>query len=60
VLAFAAYKCLKTALRTEIDQDACATLYSDASRPLCSAGERTQCDEGINQFGDEVRKAFMV
>lgn len=54
------YKSLKTALQTEIDEDAWATLYSDTSRPFERPQSRKFAVKVINHFGDEVMKVFQV
>lgn len=54
------YKSLKTALRTEIDEDAWATLYRDTSRPFARPKEGRIAVKVINHFGDEVLKVFWV
>jgi adenine-specific DNA-methyltransferase len=54
------YKSLKTALQSEIDEDAWATLYSDTSRPFPRPAGRRIAVKVINHFGDEVMKMFLV
>jgi adenine-specific DNA-methyltransferase len=55
------YKSLKTALQSEIDEDAWATLYSDTSRPFDRpTGGRKVAVKVINHFGDEVMKVLGV
>jgi adenine-specific DNA-methyltransferase len=54
------YKSLKTALQAEIDEDAWATLYSDASRPFARPESGRIAVKVINHFGDEVMKVFGV
>jgi adenine-specific DNA-methyltransferase len=54
------YKSLKTALQTEIDEEAWATLYSDTSRPFARPAGRRIAVKVINHFGDEVMKVFGV
>jgi adenine-specific DNA-methyltransferase len=54
------YKSLKTALQSEIDEDAWATLYSDTSRPFPRPAGRRIAVKVINHFGDEVMKMFGV
>jgi adenine-specific DNA-methyltransferase len=54
------YKSLKTALKAEIDEDAWATLYRDASRPFPRPGTGRFAVKVINHFGDEVMKVFAV
>ncbi|NML08356.1 site-specific DNA-methyltransferase [Sphingomonas sp. G-3-2-10] len=54
------YKSLKTALQSEIDEDAWATLYSDTSRPFERPAGGRIAVKVINHFGDEVMKVFGV
>ncbi len=54
------YKSLKTALKSEIDADAWATLYSDVSRPFPRPSTGRIAVKVINHFGDEVLKVFGV
>jgi adenine-specific DNA-methyltransferase len=54
------YKSLKTALQTEIDEDAWTTLYSDTSRPFGRPENGRIAVKVINHFGDEVMKVFRV
>lgn len=54
------YKSLKTALQTEIDEDAWATLYADTSRPFERPAGGRIAVKVINHFGDEVMKVFSV
>ncbi|MCX5513004.1 DNA methyltransferase [Kaistia algarum] len=54
------YKSLKTALQSEIDADAWATLYSDTSRPFARPQSSRIAVKVINHFGDEVMKVFRV
>ena len=54
------YKSLKTALRAQIDEDAWATLYRDASRPFPRPKTGRIAVKVINHFGDEVMKVFTV
>ncbi|MGY3407276.1 hypothetical protein ACVWZV_003389 [Bradyrhizobium sp. GM5.1] len=54
------YKNLKSALQSEIDEDAWATLYSDTSRPFPRPTGRRIAVKVINHFGDEVMKVFGV
>lgn len=54
------YKSLKTALQSEIDADAWATLYSDTSRPFERPRGGRIAVKVINHFGDEVMKVFGV
>jgi adenine-specific DNA-methyltransferase len=54
------YKSLKTALQSDIDEEAWATLYSDTSRPFARPAGRRIAVKVINHFGDEVMKVFGV
>jgi adenine-specific DNA-methyltransferase len=54
------YKRLKTALKTEIDADAWATLYSTDSRPFPKPASGKIAIKVINDYGDEVMKVFEV
>ena len=54
------YKSLKTALKAEIDEDAWATLYRDASRPFPRPSSGRFAVKVINHFGDEVMKVFGI
>jgi adenine-specific DNA-methyltransferase len=54
------YGSLKTALKSEIDEDAWATLYSDTSRPFPRPDTGRVAVKVINHFGDEVLKVFGV
>jgi adenine-specific DNA-methyltransferase len=54
------YRSLKTALQSEIDADAWATLYSDTSRPFERPRGGRIAVKVINHFGDEVMKVFGV
>jgi len=54
------YKSLKTALRSEIDEEAWSTLYSDTSRPFPRPTNSRIAVKVINHFGDEVMKVFGV
>jgi adenine-specific DNA-methyltransferase len=54
------YESLRTALQTEIDEDAWATLYSDTSRPFERPEGGRIAIKVINHFGDEVMKVFRV
>jgi|BEDMetMinimDraft_2_1075160.scaffolds.fasta_scaffold02358_2 adenine-specific DNA-methyltransferase len=54
------YKSLKTALKSEIDEDAWATLYADTSRPFTRPEGGRIAVKVINHFGDEVMKVFGV
>jgi adenine-specific DNA-methyltransferase len=53
-------KSLKTALQTEIDEDAWATLYADTSRPFSRPARGRIAVKVISYFGDEVMKIFGV
>ena len=52
------YKSLKTTLKTEIDEDAWATLNSDTSRPFARPSTGRIAVKVINHLGDEVMKVF--
>lgn len=54
------YKALKTTLKTEIDEDAWATLHSDTSRPFQKPASGRIAVKVINHLGDEVMKVFRV
>ena len=54
------YKSLKTTLRSEIDEDAWATLNSDTSRPFPKPESGRIAVKVINHLGDEVMKVFRV
>ena len=54
------YRSLKAALRSEIDEEAWATLYRDTSRPFPRPGRGRIAVKVINHFGDEVMKVFGV
>jgi adenine-specific DNA-methyltransferase len=54
------YKSLKVALRSEVDEDAWATLYRDISRPFPRPETGRIAVKVINHFGDEVMKVFGV
>ncbi len=54
------YKALKTTLKTEIDEDAWQTLYSDTSRPFAKPKSKRIAVKVINHLGDEVMKVFAV
>lgn len=54
------YKKLKTALKTEIDADAWASLYSTVSRPFVKPETEKIAVKVINDYGDEVMKVFDV
>jgi adenine-specific DNA-methyltransferase len=54
------YKALKTTLKTEIDEEAWATLRSDVSRPFDKPETARMAVKVINHLGDEVMKVFRV
>ena len=54
------YKSLKTTLKSEINQEAWETLYSDTSRPFKKPGSGRIAVKVINHLGDEVMKVFKV
>jgi len=54
------YRSLKTTLKAEINEDAWATLYNDASRPFDKPGSGRIAVKVINHLGDEVMKVFKV
>ena len=54
------YKSLKTTLKTEINEDAWATLNSDTSRPFDKPTSGRIAVKVINHLGDEVMKIFRV
>lgn len=54
------YKALKTTLKTEVDQEAWETLYSDTSRPFDKPKSGRIAVKVINHLGDEVMKVFDV
>ena len=54
------YKSLKTTLRSEIDEDAWATLNSATSRPFPRPESGRIAVKVINHLGDEVMKVFRV
>ena len=54
------YKSLKTTLRSEIDEDAWATLCSATSRPFPRPESSRIAVKVINHLGDEVMKVFRV
>ena len=54
------YKALKTTLKSEIDRDAWATLYSDTSRPFTPPDSGRIAVKVINHLGDEVMKVYRV
>ena len=54
------YKALKTTLKTEINQEAWATLTSDTSRPFPKPASGRIAVKVINHLGDEVMRVFRV
>jgi len=52
------YARLKKALKTDIDEDAWATLYQTTSRPFPTPGTGRIAVKVINDYGDEVVKVF--
>ncbi|MDE2831197.1 MAG: site-specific DNA-methyltransferase [Gemmatimonadota bacterium] len=54
------YKSLKTTLKSEINQEAWATLKSDISRPFDKPKSGRIAVKVINHLGDEVMKVFRV
>src|SRR5581483_10371224 len=54
------YRALKTTLRAAIDEEACATLYTDTSRPFDRPASGRIAVKVINHLGDEVMKVFKV
>ena len=54
------YKALKTTLKSEIDEEAWASLYSDTSRPFPQPRSGRIAVKVINHLGDEVMKVFGV
>ncbi|MBD9529142.1 site-specific DNA-methyltransferase [Paracoccus sp. PAR01] len=54
------YKALKTSLKSEIDEDAWESLYSDKSRPFQRPKSGRIAVKVINHLGDEVMKVFAV
>jgi adenine-specific DNA-methyltransferase len=54
------YKRLKTALKSEIDADAWASLYRTVSRPFPRPAAGKIAVKVINDYGDEVLKVFDV
>ena len=54
------YSSLKTTLKSDIDPDAWATLYSDTSRPFDKPTNGRIAVKVINCLGDEVMKVFRV
>ncbi|MEN6371843.1 MAG: site-specific DNA-methyltransferase [Armatimonadota bacterium] len=54
------YSSLKTTLKSEINEDAWATLHSDTSRPFDKPETGRIAVKVINHLGDEVMKVFKV
>jgi adenine-specific DNA-methyltransferase len=54
------YKRLKAALKTEINEDAWASLYATESRPFPRPDTGKIAVKVINDYGDEVMKVFPV
>lgn len=54
------YKRLKTALKSEIDADAWASMYATASRPFDRPESGRIAVKVINDYGDEVMKVFSI
>ena len=54
------YSSLKTTLKSDIDPDAWATLYSDTSRSFDKPTNGRIAVKVINRLGDEVMKVFRV
>ncbi len=54
------YKSLKTTLKSEIDEEAWATLNSDTSRPFPRPATDRIAVKVINHLGDEVMKVFRI
>jgi len=54
------YKALKTTLKSEIDEAAWDSLYSDTSRPFPKPSTGRIAVKVINHLGDEVMKVFRV
>ncbi|SDY44438.1 adenine-specific DNA-methyltransferase [Modestobacter sp. DSM 44400] len=54
------YKRLKQALRSEIDENAWATLYATRSRPFAKPATGRTAVKVINHYGDEVLKVYFV
>jgi adenine-specific DNA-methyltransferase len=52
------YKSLKTSLKSEIDEEAWESLYSDTSRPFPKPKSGRIAVKVINHLGDEVMKVF--
>ena len=54
------YKALKTTLKSDIDEEAWASLYSDVSRPFPRPRSGRIAVQVINHLRDEVMKVFAV
>ncbi|MBX0331266.1 site-specific DNA-methyltransferase, partial [Oscillochloris sp. ZM17-4] len=54
------YKALKTTLKSEIDEEAWASLYGDTSRAFAKPTSGRIAVKVINHLGDEVMKVFSV
>jgi adenine-specific DNA-methyltransferase len=54
------YKALKSTLKSEINEEAWATLHSDTSRPFDKPKSGRIAVKVINHLGDEVMKVFKV
>ena len=54
------YKRLKQALRSEIDENAWATLHATRSRPFARPARGRVAVKVINHYGDEVLKVYSV
>ncbi len=54
------YSALKSTLKTEINEEAWATLHSDTSRPFAIPQTKRIAVKVINHLGDEVMKVFRV
>ncbi len=54
------YKALKRALKSEIDEEAWASLHTTLSHPFPRPDSGQICVKVINHFGDEVQKVFSV
>ena len=54
------YKALTTTLKSEIDEEAWASLNSDVSRPFSPSQTGHIAVKAINHLGDEVIRVFRV
>ena len=54
------YKDLKNTLKSEIDEEAWATLHSDTSRPFDKPTSGRIAVKVINHLGDEVMRVFRI